>query len=213
MEDPDGVAFSVALSHTSLGLVPVALAIGFGIAVYFVEQRWRASRRIPHLLLLIVIWIFLLTNVLLILAALFHFGCARLKARQVACLTNMKQLGVAAMQYAQDHNETLPPAENWESALKPYLKTPLQCPSVKLGTSYAMNQALSKKKLEALENPADVVLFFESDNGTTVAQKRHGASPHFTFADGHAKHVSANNQKKLVWNFEWTSPSRNIISQ
>ena len=73
------------------------------------------------------------------------------------------------MEYAYDHHETLPPAENWEGALKPYLKTPLKCPLSKgEAGGYAMNKALSKKKLEELENPAEVVLFYESDNGTTV---------------------------------------------
>lgn len=157
------------------------------------------QRHPPLLLGLIVVWVFLLTNVLLTLAGLFHVGCAQLTGRRAGCHAVMKSLGEAAMQYAQDYDDTFPPVAHWEVALKPYLKIPLKCPSVKRGSSYAMNKALSKKKLEALENPAEVILFFESDNGTTVAQKRHGGSQNFTFADGHAKRVSENNQKVLAW--------------
>ncbi|MEN6645340.1 MAG: DUF1559 domain-containing protein [Armatimonadia bacterium] len=36
------------------------------------------------------------------------FAKAREKARQSSCLNNMKQLGLAAMQYAQDYDEMLP---------------------------------------------------------------------------------------------------------
>lgn len=36
------------------------------------------------------------------------FAQARAKARQTACLSNEKQIGLALMQYAQDYDETLP---------------------------------------------------------------------------------------------------------
>jgi prepilin-type processing-associated H-X9-DG protein len=193
------IAFYGALSHTAWGIVPVIAAIGLGFAAYRVEQRWRQTRYRKLLLGLVGIWTLLLTSLWLVFAGVFHIACAATKASETQCLSNLKQLGTAAMMYAQDHHETLPPAENWEDALKPYLKTPLKCPLEKLGTSYAMNKALSKKKLEALEHPAEVVLFFESDNGTTVAQKRHASSLGFTFADGHAKRIVEKSQKALRW--------------
>jgi prepilin-type processing-associated H-X9-DG protein len=203
--DERSIAFYGALSHTAWGMVPVLTAVGLGFAAYRVEQRWRQTRHHQFLLGLVSIWIMLLTSLWLIFAGVFHIACAATKAKETKCLANLMQLGTATMMYVQDHNETLPPAENWEDALKPYLKTSLRCPSVKLGMSYAMNKALSKKKLEELERPADVVLFFESDNGTTVAQRRHGSNLGFTFADGHAKRISKNNQKVLVWDIPKTT--------
>lgn len=193
------IAFYGALSHTAWGIVPVIAAVALGFAAYRVEQRWRQTRHRELILGLVGIWIMLLTSLWLVFAGVFHVACAATKANETQCLSNMKMLGTAAVMYAQDHHETLPPAENWEVALKPYLNTPLPCPLAKLGTGYAMNKALSKKKLAALENPADVVLFFESDNGTTIAPKRHGSGQCFTFADGYAKRVSTSNQKKLAW--------------
>jgi prepilin-type processing-associated H-X9-DG protein len=193
------IAFYGALSHTAWGIVPVIAAVALGFAAYRVEQRWQQTRHRELLLGLVGIWVSLLTSLWLVFAGVFHVACAATKANETQCLSNIKQLGTAAMMYAQDHHETLPLAETWEDALKPYLKTPLPCPRAKRGTGYAMNKALSKKKLEDLESPAEVVLFFESDDGVTVSQKRHGSSLGFTFADGHAKRLSERSQKALVW--------------
>ena len=48
--------------------------------------------------------------IIAILAAILFpvFAKAREKARQTSCLSNMKQLGLAIMQYAQDYDETFP---------------------------------------------------------------------------------------------------------
>ena len=48
--------------------------------------------------------------IIAILAAILFpvFAQAREKARQTSCLSNMKQLGTAAMMYSQDYDETMP---------------------------------------------------------------------------------------------------------
>jgi len=48
--------------------------------------------------------------IIAILAAILFpvFAQAREKARQTSCLSNMKQIGLAAMQYVQDYDETYP---------------------------------------------------------------------------------------------------------
>jgi prepilin-type N-terminal cleavage/methylation domain-containing protein/prepilin-type processing-associated H-X9-DG protein len=50
--------------------------------------------------------------IIAILAAIIFptFATAREKARQIACLNNMKQLGLAVMQYTEDNDEMLPGA-------------------------------------------------------------------------------------------------------
>lgn len=82
--------------------------------------------------------------IIAILAAILFpvFAQARAKARQTACLSNMKQLGVALMMYAQDYDERLPgnhngnaeaiglplgfmdngSLRNWARSLVPYIK-------------------------------------------------------------------------------------------
>lgn len=69
--------------------------------------------------------------IIAILAAILFpvFARAREKARQSSCLSNLKQLGLAALAYAQDYDEILPKARNWNhqfgvwpSSLYPYVK-------------------------------------------------------------------------------------------
>jgi prepilin-type N-terminal cleavage/methylation domain-containing protein/prepilin-type processing-associated H-X9-DG protein len=61
--------------------------------------------------------------IIAILAAILFpvFAQARAKARQSACLNNMKQLGTGLMMYAQDYDETLPINDYIGNGLVPLL--------------------------------------------------------------------------------------------
>src|ERR1051326_5774553 len=50
--------------------------------------------------------------IIAILAAILFpvFAQAREKARAISCVSNLKQIGLAALMYAQDYDETLVPA-------------------------------------------------------------------------------------------------------
>jgi prepilin-type N-terminal cleavage/methylation domain-containing protein/prepilin-type processing-associated H-X9-DG protein len=91
--------------------------------------------------------------IIAILAAILFpvFARAREKARQSGCLNNLKQLGLAQMQYVQDYDETYPTVYwslmtkntfRFAYVLEPYLKNTgvLKCPSagtfVYKGVSY-----------------------------------------------------------------------------
>jgi len=78
--------------------------------------------------------------IIAILAAILFpvFAKAREKARQSSCLSNMKQLALATLQYAQDYDERLPmrwqasdPNFTIPSMIEPYIKNRqvFQCPS------------------------------------------------------------------------------------
>lgn len=60
--------------------------------------------------------------IIAILAAILFpvFASAREKARQTACLSNMKQMGLACMSYATDYDETLP---TWSGYYADYYST------------------------------------------------------------------------------------------
>jgi len=78
--------------------------------------------------------------IIAILAAILFpvFAQAREKARQISCISNVRQIGLAALQYAQDYDERMvgtelgeEPEYFWGEMLAPYLKNLqiLQCPS------------------------------------------------------------------------------------
>jgi prepilin-type N-terminal cleavage/methylation domain-containing protein/prepilin-type processing-associated H-X9-DG protein len=78
--------------------------------------------------------------IIAILAAILFpvFAKAREKARQSSCLSNVKQIGLGFMMYAQDYDETLPGGNVggtgwWGNAIAPYVKNTqiLTCPSKK----------------------------------------------------------------------------------
>lgn len=79
--------------------------------------------------------------IIAILAAILFpvFAQARDKARQAACLSNMKQLNLGVMQYAQDYDELLPVAGynaqcrgRWQWQIFPYVKNEnvFTCPNI-----------------------------------------------------------------------------------
>jgi len=89
--------------------------------------------------------------IIAILAAILFpvFAKAREKARQSSCLSNVKQLVLAELQYAQDYDETLSgiwqcevaPGNSyiWEVVVAPYVKNTqvFYCPSNRAGVGYA----------------------------------------------------------------------------
>ncbi len=128
--------------------------------------------------------------IIAILAAILFpaFARARENARRASCQSNMKQIGLGIMQYAQDYDEGLPAIYNaapatggyWTGAIQPYTKSTqiLQCPSLAVGTnatgtagfdSYGFNVALNKSggleglKLPALNNVAELGMVFEDN--------------------------------------------------
>jgi prepilin-type N-terminal cleavage/methylation domain-containing protein/prepilin-type processing-associated H-X9-DG protein len=100
-------------------------------------QRWNRKSGFTLIELLVVIAI-----IALLAAILFPvFARARENARRASCQSNMKQLALGVMQYAQDYDDRLAPASpcgngdpyNTWSAFQPYLKSDqiLSCPSEK----------------------------------------------------------------------------------
>ncbi|MBU0607671.1 MAG: DUF1559 domain-containing protein [Armatimonadetes bacterium] len=95
--------------------------------------------------------------IIAILAAILFpvFAKAREKARQSSCLSNVKQLGLAGLQYAQDYDECMVPygdhacsalpCKHWWDGIAPYTKNTqvLWCPSngnhANGNSSYAIN--------------------------------------------------------------------------
>ena len=101
--------------------------------------------------------------IIAILAAILFpvFSRARAKARQTACLSNIKQLTLAIDMYAQDNDETLPPSRQWSGAIPsganpliwpayiaPYIKNTqiFECPDAK-GTGWYVQDWANRGRL------------------------------------------------------------------
>lgn len=110
----------------------------------------KARRAFTLIELLVVIAI-----IALLAAILFPvFARARENARKTNCANNVKQIGLAILQYAQDNDEILPPVAyeddagddyQWPQLIAPYLKSAqvLRCPSDSRSKiiSYGLNEA------------------------------------------------------------------------
>ncbi|MHB8997873.1 MAG: DUF1559 family PulG-like putative transporter [Armatimonadota bacterium] len=132
--------------------------------------------------------------IIAILAAILFpvFAKAREKARQSSCLSNVKQIGLAVLAYAQDYDERFPrhcfqpsPVVSnycWSVAAMPYMKSTqiMQCPSSTTrinavgkgcygynlsrlsGTTYV---GLTDRAMGDIQAPAGLIMITESSGG------------------------------------------------
>lgn len=130
------------------------------------------------------------------------FEHKRQESLQSSCLSNLKQIGLATMQYVRDYDEQMPRAANWSAALFPYSKNTaiFQCPRRgNVPQGYALHRNASMVSQAAFNDPAKMVLYFDSDGagvnssdvGTSLPRRfRHPAGFGLGFADGHVKVVA-----------------------
>ncbi len=118
--------------------------------------------------------------IIAILAAILFpvFARAREKARQSACLSNVKQICLGFQMYIQDYDETLPPYRYsssstprlyWYQVIEPYLKNTeiLQCPSRQMNTApvdYGYNYDIDFFVLARIPEPSTTCVINDSRN-------------------------------------------------
>jgi prepilin-type N-terminal cleavage/methylation domain-containing protein/prepilin-type processing-associated H-X9-DG protein len=148
--------------------------------------------------------------IIAILAAILFpvFAKAREKARQIACLSNVKQLGLGVAQYYQDYDEVSPngtyrsgPIGGWAGQIQPYTKSSavFRCPSdaktvlaSDKPSSYGMNSNFAlggngqasppipntSVAISAMTAPASTVLLFEVEGNTNVDVSQYLEGPY-----------------------------------
>lgn len=141
------------------------------------------------------------------------FFSARAVSQSTVCRSNLKQLSAALLMYAQDFDETLPPARRWGDSAVDYLPdTPgeivFRCPSSDTSYGFAFNRALDQIPLVRIGTPESMVLLLETDatNRNALGEQsslpnppRHYGGVNIAYANGTVKWASGNTQERLPW--------------
>ena len=149
--------------------------------------------------------------------------------RRSMCQSNLKQIGLAFIQYQQDYDERFPPVAvvakgNWAGSIQPYMKSwPLfQCPSASSTkpktVDYFYNSRVANIDVKKFAFEAKTILAGEgaNDSSTNYALSnlpakwivdesspayRHRKTANYLFVDGHVKAIApANLKAPLSWN-------------
>lgn len=132
---------------------------------------------------------------------------------EAGCHSNVKQLNLAFLMYAQDYDDHYPLPQSWNEGIFPYTKNTaiLRCPYAPEESlpTYAMNRRLKSVLSARIETPANTVLLFDSIPGKNLSggrgllpdPARHGNGDINTigFVDGHAKGVPQKALSDLLW--------------
>jgi hypothetical protein len=129
--------------------------------------------------------------------------------RKSMCLHHLESLGKLLQQYDKDYGKST--GESWDMSFSKFEgKGMLRCTRLKReqhdGVDYALNINVSEKRIKEL--PGDVVLLFESQNGTglmgnreNMAKKNHGQPGcNILFGNGKARFVPEEELGNLRWN-------------
>ncbi len=157
--------------------------------------------------------------IIAILAAILFpvFARAREKARQSSCLSNVKQIALGVLMYAQDYDERLLAYRSetvkisWVTLIDPYVKNSQvwYCPSYgNVGVGYGWNyEFIVWHKLAEFGRPSETMMFGDSGGHVLYRPGRYGYAPNpsdiywqynmlgvrhngggnLGFVDGHAK--------------------------
>ena len=164
----------------------------------------------------------LLIPILCLLVAIMipSLHSARDHARAAVEASNMRQVCLAAVMYADDFDSCLPDPENWKEQLEPYLPGhPDQVPKSPykdvVGCGFAMNSLLIDSsegqrapiEMDKIVDPGRTVLFFEAKNNSPAAGGREllpdtarGPQGYLIgFVDGHVENVEWDDLDDLNW--------------
>ncbi len=154
----------------------------------------RPARRSANTLLIALVvggGLVMLLAALAIFAAILLPVFARAKGNtyQTQCMNNLKQLEVAVLMYAAEHEEVLPPADSWEEAIAEYISGAeiLTCPAT--GERYIFNEALGGMDMKHIEDPAATPMLWEPAVDAEGLVGPHMGQFTVGYVDGHVRTV------------------------
>lgn len=211
---PGAPTSGLAVTSLVLGIMgcmaPVGLVLGIIALVRINKSQGRLGGHglaIGGICVSAVMFLFVLP----VLAGLLLPALAKAKqrAQSVNCMSNLRQLGVAARTYAQSSGDRLPYATNWCDVLQPHVarQNVFNCPGEESQLcGYGYNAALSGRIVSEVDPLT--VMFFEIPAGWNVSggpeqmlqDGRHGRKT-FTvvFADGSAHQMTHAALQNLRW--------------
>jgi prepilin-type processing-associated H-X9-DG protein len=117
------------------------------------------------------------------------------------CMSNVKQLCLAAMMCAADFNDLYAfSPTNLKARLMPYSRDAklFACPNARgAPAAYSMNPAVAAKKMSKIVHPERLVLFYEGSKGKLAY--RHKGKATVGFCDGHVEQVTPKRAAALRW--------------
>jgi len=212
---PAGKTSRLAIASLVLGILGctslVGLIVGIIALVKISESRGRlAGRGLAIAGICVSAFMFLVVIPLTAMMAgmlLPALAKAKQRAQAVNCMSNLRQLGVAARTYAQSSGDRLPYATNWSDVLQPHVsrQNVFYCPAEKSQLcGYGYNAALSGRVVGDVDPLT--VMFFEIPGGWNVSggpeqllhEGRHGNFS-VVFADGSAQQLPLSAVQNLRW--------------
>ncbi len=140
--------------------------------------------------------------------AIPSLSAAKLTAHNARSMMVLRQLAAATRAFDAQHDQGLPPVDDWVAVLDDYAGGIATLVSSPGGVrTFAMNRALDGRRIEDVVAPALTVLFFEAEPGSPPAggPELLPARPAFiegyaiVFVDGHADNVPRTRIARLAW--------------
>jgi prepilin-type processing-associated H-X9-DG protein len=105
--------------------------------------------------------LFIVIGLGIVLLVMMRGPVARQK-RLASCQSNLKQIGLAMMQYVRDHDEKQHIVTNWQDALNPYYRSPKNWKCPETSTYYATNRYYSGLDIKYDKTIANTPLYYDS---------------------------------------------------
>ncbi|HEY3780997.1 MAG TPA: hypothetical protein VGL56_07940 [Fimbriimonadaceae bacterium] len=147
-----------------------------------------------------------LLGLLIVLGGLFFLfpACAcGTGAKSVACMSNLKDIQLATLTYANDYDDQFP-NKVWAVGIAPYLhggrKTLKDFEPEGIQFGYAMHKAIAGRDQTEVVNEKTEIAYFDStlDKASAISgletlpvKGRHNGSNNAVYVDGHAKRIPA----------------------